>query len=106
MITTIGIMSLMFNLVSVYYATKNNIWTWVYGIMAAILTGALFLERGLIFSFTFQLLTFLLSLIGVMEWNVKDNDNIQKLNVSHTAFFKKIYLAAPGLRCGTWDLVA
>ena len=42
MITTIGIMSLVFNLASVYYATKNNIWTWVYGMMAATLTGALF----------------------------------------------------------------
>ena len=87
MITTIGVMSLVFNLASVYYATKNNIWTWVYGMLAAILTGGLFLERGLIFSFVFQIFTLLLSFIGTLKWNVKDDDNIKKLNVSHTAFY-------------------
>jgi nicotinamide riboside transporter PnuC len=87
MITTIGIMSLVFNLASVYYATKNNIRTWVYGMMAAILTGALFLERGLMFSFLFQLFTLVLSFIGTLKWNVKDDDNIKKLNVTHTAFY-------------------
>ena len=87
MITIIGVVSLIFNLASVYYATKNNIWTWVYGMVAAILTGALFLGRGLIFSFAFQLFTFILSLIGTLKWKVENNDNIKKLNVSHTAFY-------------------
>lgn len=87
MITTIGVMSLIFNLASVYFATKNNIWTWFYGMLAAVLTGGLFLERGLIFSFVFQLFTFFLSLIGIMKWKVENNDNIKKLNVSHTAFY-------------------
>lgn len=96
MVTFIGIMGVIFNFLSVYYAVKNSIWTWIHGLFAALVTCGLFFNTNMMFSFIFQLFTFLLCIIGIMHWKVNNKENMQQLNVNHTIF----YLILIGLTIG------
>ena len=96
MVTLIGIMGVIFNFLSVYYAVKNSIWTWIHGLFAALITSGLFFNTNMMFSFLFQLLTLLLCVIGVSQWKVDNKENMQELNVNNTIF----YLILIGLTIG------
>lgn len=96
MVTLVGIMGVIFNFLSVYYAVKNSIWTWIYGLFAALVTSGLFFNTNMMFSFIFQLFTLLLCIIGITQWKVNNKENMQKLNVKYTIF----YLILIGLTIG------
>lgn len=101
MVTMIGVMSVACNLASVYYATKNSILTWLYGIIASILTASIFLNVNMLYSFLFQLFSALLCFLGLLKWKTNDEDNVILLNTKYTIF----YLVLIGIVMGSILLI-
>ena len=101
MVTMVGIMSVVFNLASVYYAIKNSILTWLYGIVASILTASIFLNANMRYGFLFQVFSALLCFLGMLNWKTNDEDNVILLNTKYTIF----YLVLIGIVMGSILLI-
>jgi nicotinamide mononucleotide transporter len=87
MITFIGLLSIITNLLSVYFATKNDIKTWLFGGLAAAYTAYLFIHENLFFSFIYQVITIILCIIGIKKWRTNQQSNEDLLSVKHTALY-------------------
>ena len=87
MITFIGLLSIIANLLSVYFATKNDIKTWLFGGVAAINTAYLFIDANLFFSFIYQVITIILCIIGLRKWKTNQESNENLLSVKHTTLY-------------------
>lgn len=75
----------IFNIMSVYYAAKNNIMTWVYGFIASFLTILLFCTDKMYMSMAFNAYSAIMCVIGMVEWakNKIENDNTLIKGVIH-----------------------
>ena len=71
---------IIFNILSVYYAAKNNIWTWWYGIGAGLLLGWTLYTDKLYMSFIFNLYSVIMCCIGLYRWDKKNNKDIEITN--------------------------
>lgn len=65
----------IFNIMSVYYAAKNNIMTWVYGFIASFLTILLFCTDKMYMSMAFNAYSAIMCVIGMFTWFSKEKDN-------------------------------
>lgn len=72
----LSILISVFNVISVYYASKNNRLTWLFGIFAALLTSYIMYD-DMMFQCIFQILTVAFCLYSFIRWksNSEDNDN-------------------------------
>ena len=72
----LSILISVFNVISVYYASKNNRLTWLFGIFAALLTSYI-MHDDMMFQCIFQILTAAFCLYSFIRWksNSEDNDN-------------------------------
>lgn len=79
------ILIILFNLLSVYYATKNSVLTWSYGAFAAVLTLYVFSLDKMYASMLFNGYSAVMCVIGMIEWakNKIENDNTLIKGVIH-----------------------
>ena len=61
-----GILISILNIVSVYYATKNDKMTWIIGLFPAIITTILFTIDGLWLSAIFNFYSFIICILGII----------------------------------------
>lgn len=85
--TSLTIMSIMFNVASVFFATRNDKITWIYGITASLSTIVLFANANLLFSVGFQIISIILCIVGLAKWKYKNEDNEKKLNLSNVPLY-------------------
>lgn len=71
----------IFNIASVYYASKNNIATWIYGLIASILTVILFINDNMYMSFLFNVYSSFMCLFGIKNWKKCSEKNENELIV-------------------------
>ena len=69
----------IFNIMSVYYAAKNNIMTWVYGFIASFLTILLFCTDKMYMSMAFNAYSAIMCVIGLFNWHGKEDENKEEL---------------------------
>ena len=65
------------NIISVYYAAKNNVLTWWFGIIATALTSVLFYNKMMPMSCIFNVYSTICAIIAICYWkkNPCENDN-------------------------------
>lgn len=84
MLEIINLSIVLFNFLSVYYAAKNNIWTWIYGIFASLLTAFLFYTDTMIMSMLFNIFSALMCVLGLLCWNKNSKKNDESITTSNT----------------------
>jgi nicotinamide mononucleotide transporter len=79
----------LFGLFSVYFASRENILTWVTGIVNEVFLFILFFQVQLYADMFLQVYFFIITLYGWNKWNVNSSKN----KISKTSFRNKIILA-------------
>lgn len=87
----------IFNLLSVYYAAKNNIMTWAYGFLAASLMLFLFWTDKMYMSMMFNTYSLIMCLIGLFNWHGKEDENEEELKRTIPFINFVIFLGLSGL---------
>jgi nicotinamide riboside transporter PnuC len=97
MITFIGLIIISAKLLSIYFAIKNDIETWLFGGLSAVFFANLLISNELLFSFICEVITIVLCVIGLMKWETNQESNEDLLNVKHTALYIFLILMAISL---------
>lgn len=79
----LSILISIFNILSVYYASKNNRLTWLFGIVAAALTPIILNDAGFIWQIYFQIFTVLFSCYAFITWKPIEADNDKDVHISN-----------------------
>lgn len=69
------IIAVISSLISVIYAVKGNIYTWISGIIGVIAYGILFYINGLYWNMALQVIFLIQSMIGLYKWKLDIIDN-------------------------------
>lgn len=102
----LSILISVFNIISVYYASKNNRLTWLFGIFAAMLTSYIMYD-DMMFQCIFQILTAAFCLYSFIRWksNSEDNDNDVHLSYFITTFIIAFGII-PLITIMFWDYIS
>lgn len=79
----LSILTSIFNIISVYYASKNNRLTWLFGIFAAILTIIIMYNSEFIWQVYFQIITIIFSYYAFVTWKSSEEDNDNDVHISN-----------------------
>lgn len=102
----LSILISVFNVISVYYASKNNRLTWLFGIFAALLTSYVMYD-DMMFQCIFQILTAVFCVYSFIKWksNSEDNDNDVHLSYFITTFIIA-FIIIPLITVMFWDYIS
>ncbi|MBR6516386.1 MAG: nicotinamide mononucleotide transporter [Bacilli bacterium] len=73
----------LFNIISIILASKNNRLTWVFGFIANSLTMALFFKDNHLMSFIYNIYNSIMCVIGFFSWNKEPKSNELELKQSN-----------------------
>lgn len=75
----VEIIAVLFSFISVVYAVKGNIYTWISGIIGVLAYGVLFYTNGLYWNTALQVVFLVQSGIGLYKWKVDAEENKNRL---------------------------
>jgi nicotinamide mononucleotide transporter len=86
-ISYVELIGTIFGLISVYLATKANIWTWATGIINIVCLFILFYQIQLYADMTLQIYFLFVSIYGWLYWRKEDNKKVSSLTKSSTTVY-------------------
>ncbi len=75
----VEIVAVLFSFISVVFAVKGNIYTWISGIIGVLAYGVLFYTNGLYWNTALQVIFLIQSGIGLYLWKLDAEDNTNRL---------------------------
>ena len=88
-----GILISILNIVSVYYATKNDKMTWIIGLFPAIITTILFAIDGLWLSAIFNFYSFIICILGIIYWKNSAKENLEDvIGINNKSIMHMLYV--------------
>lgn len=82
----------LFNIISVVLASKNNRYTWLFGFIAIALTMILFFNNNHFMSFIYNVYNAIMCVIGFFSWNKSPKNNELELKQSNIFKMALYYL--------------
>lgn len=83
MVASVVYIIILFNIISVILASKNNRYTWFFGLIATSLTMILFLKDNHFMSFVYNIYNAIVCIVGFFSWDKNQRHNELKLNKSN-----------------------